>query len=181
MRAVFLDRDGVLNRVVPRDGRPGSPRELSELELVPGAAEAVSRLRAAGYLTFVVTNQPDLARGLLRPAVHEAIMERIRAAVAPDDMAACPHDDGDRCTCRKPGPGMLTAMASRWGVSLEESYMIGDGHKDMEAGRAAGCRTVLVRTGYNAGVAGDAVAHDLAGAVNLILERRWEPTREANG
>lgn len=167
---MFLDRDGVLNRVVPRAGRPGSPRVLAELEMVEGAASAVRRLQAAGFLTFVVTNQPDVARGLLAPAVHEVIMARVRAEIAPDDMAACPHDDADECACRKPRPGLLTDLAYRWGVSLAASYMVGDGWKDMAAGRAAGCRTILIRADYNAGVAADAVADSLAAAVEGILQ-----------
>jgi D-glycero-D-manno-heptose 1,7-bisphosphate phosphatase len=169
VRAVFLDRDGVLNHVVPRAGRAGTPRELAELELMDGAGEAVARLRAAGYLTLVVTNQPDLARGLLSGDQHEAIMASVAGAVAPDDMMTCPHDDSADCACRKPRPGMLTGLAERWSVSLWESYVVGDGWKDMEAGRAAGCRTILVRNAFNAGVAADAVADDLAGAVELIL------------
>jgi D-glycero-D-manno-heptose 1,7-bisphosphate phosphatase len=169
MRAVFLDRDGVLNRLVPRPDGPGSPRRLAELELVTGVGEAAARLRDAGFLTFVVTNQPDLTRGLLTPAIHEAIMARVRDAIAPDDVAVCPHDDGDGCDCRKPRPGMLRALASRWGVALGESYVVGDSWKDMAAGRAAGCSTVLVRAAHNSGVAADAVVEDLAGAVHLIL------------
>jgi D-glycero-D-manno-heptose 1,7-bisphosphate phosphatase len=170
MRAVFLDRDGVLNRVVPRDGRPGSPRALDELEFLPGVAEAAARLRAAGLLTFVVTNQPDLARGLLLRVVHDTIMARVQATVLPDDAAVCPHDDHDDCQCRKPRPGMLTGLAARWDVKLTESYMVGDSWKDVAAGRAAGCRTVLVRTAYNIGVEADMVVADMAEAANLILE-----------
>lgn len=168
-RGVFLDRDGVLNRVVPRGDRPGSPRGVAELELVPGARAAVARLRAAGWLVFVVTNQPDLARGLLSRADHEAIMERVRAAVEPDGMAFCPHDDDDGCSCRKPRPGMLTELARRWDLEMTSSYMVGDGWKDMVAGRAAGCRTVLIRAAYNGGVAADAEAGDVVEAVDLIL------------
>jgi D-glycero-D-manno-heptose 1,7-bisphosphate phosphatase len=174
MRAVFLDRDGVLNRVVLRDGAPGSPRQPAELELVPDAAAAVARLRGAGFLTFVVTNQPDLARGLMSPSAHRVITERIRSAVRPHDMAACPHDDAHACPCRKPKPGMLTALASRWGVRLDASYMVGDGWKDVAAGRAAGCRTVLLRTDYNVGVGADDVAHGLGAAVDLIVGARRE-------
>lgn len=177
--AVFLDRDGVLNAVVTRNGRPASPRSVSELMLVPGAAEAVRRFRSAGFLVFVVTNQPDLARGLLDPGVHAAVMDRLRAETCPDEMVACPHDDADDCMCRKPRPGMLTELAARWRVALDASYMVGDGWKDMEAGRAAGCRTVLVRTDYNGGVAADAEVDDLAAAVELIMsERRGDGSHE---
>jgi D-glycero-D-manno-heptose 1,7-bisphosphate phosphatase len=167
--AVFLDRDGVLNRVIMRAGRPGSPRLLDELTLEPAATGAAARLREAGFLVFVVTNQPDLARGLLAPTVHEAIMERVRRAVAPHDLAACPHDEGDGCECRKPRPGMLLRLAARWEVDLARSYMVGDGWKDMDAGRAAGCRAILIRTDYNEGVAADHTVADLAEATDVII------------
>jgi D-glycero-D-manno-heptose 1,7-bisphosphate phosphatase len=168
-RAVFLDRDGVLNRVIVRACRPASPRSLDELTLEPAAAGAAARLREAGFLVFVVTNQPDLARGLLAPAVHEAIMERVRGAVSPHDLAVCPHDDGDDCECRKPRPGMLLGLAARWGVDLASSFMVGDDWKDMDAGRAAGCRAILIRTDYNGGVAADHTVADLAEATHVII------------
>jgi D-glycero-D-manno-heptose 1,7-bisphosphate phosphatase len=170
--AVFLDRDGVLNRVVLRDGRPASPRSLEELALEPHAAPASSALRAAGFLVFVVTNQPDLARGLLTPAVHEAIVERVRDAVAPDELVVCPHDDHDACACRKPRPGMLVRLAERWGVDLASSYMVGDSWKDMEAGRAAGCRVILIGADYNRGVPADHTVANLAEATAVIINGR---------
>jgi D-glycero-D-manno-heptose 1,7-bisphosphate phosphatase len=168
-RAVFLDRDGVVNRVVRRDGRPASPRSLEELALEPGAERAAAALRDAGFLVFVVTNQPDLARGLLAPAVHEAIMERVKEAVAPDDLLVCPHDDADDCACRKPRPGMLLQLAERWGVELPSSYLVGDSWKDMAAARAAGCRAILIRADYNEGVAADHTVNSLGEAGNVIM------------
>jgi D-glycero-D-manno-heptose 1,7-bisphosphate phosphatase len=171
-RAVFLDRDGVVNRVVMRDGRPASPRSTSELVLEPEARRAAAALRDAGFLLFVVTNQPDLARGKLEPATHAAMMEQVRQALQPDELVACPHDDRDDCPCRKPRPGMLTALAARWDVALEDSYMVGDGWRDMAAGRAAGCRTILLRTDYNGEVAADEVVTSLEGVVDLIVGRR---------
>jgi D-glycero-D-manno-heptose 1,7-bisphosphate phosphatase len=169
VRAVFLDRDGVLNRVIPRDGRPGSPRSLDELAMEPGAAAAAAALREAGFLVFVVTNQPDLARGLLNAAVHDAIMARVREATEPNELVTCPHDDADDCDCRKPRPGMLLRLAARWRVDLASSYMVGDGWKDMEAGRAAGCRSILIRTDYNQGVDADHVVSSLAEATDVML------------
>lgn len=170
--AVFLDRDGVVNRVVMRDGAPASPRALAELELEPTAARGVGALRDAGFLVFVVTNQPDLARGLLAPSVHEAIVERVAGAVAPDDLMVCPHDDRDGCDCRKPRPGMLLRLAERWGVGLAASYMVGDGWRDVEAGRAAGCRAILIRADYNRDVDADHTVTSLAEAVNVIMNGR---------
>ena len=169
-RAVFLDRDGVLNHVVTRDGRPASPRTLEELQLVPGGAAAVARLRAAGFRTLVVTNQPDVARGLLPPAVLGQMMERIGRETGVDDMAWCPHDDADGCACRKPLPGMIHTLAERWRVDPRRSFLVGDGWKDMAAGRAASCTTVLLSRAYNAGTRSTLACADLDGAVSAILE-----------
>jgi D-glycero-D-manno-heptose 1,7-bisphosphate phosphatase len=168
-QAVFLDRDGVLNRAVMRDGLPGSPRSLAELVLEPHAARAADALRRAGFLVFVVTNQPDLARGLLDPAVHEEVVGRVRGAVRPDAIMVCPHDDRDRCDCRKPLPGMLLRLAEEWGVDLADSWMVGDTWKDMDAGRAAGCRAILIRTDYNGGVDADRTVASLEEATKVIL------------
>ncbi|MBX6366266.1 MAG: HAD-IIIA family hydrolase, partial [Gemmatimonadetes bacterium] len=132
--AVFLDRDGVLNAVVWRDGRPGSPRRPEELVLEAGAAAAVARLRAGGYLVFVVTNQPDVARGRLTEAALKELMSRVVAEVPLDDWRVCIHDDVDGCECRKPKPGMVQELARVWGVDLAASYLVGDSWRDMEAG-----------------------------------------------
>lgn len=173
-RAVFFDRDGVLNRVVMRGGGGvspvvGSPRLLEEFVLAEGAVEVSSRFRAAGYLLFVVTNQPDLARGLLDPTELEAMSEVLRRELGVDEVRVCPHDDVDGCGCRKPAPGMLEDLAARWGVELSSSYMVGDTWRDMEAGRAAGCRTVLVRWPYNEGVVADQVVSSLAAVADRLL------------
>lgn len=177
--AVFLDRDGVLNAVVWRDGRPGSPRTLDELVLEAGAAAAVERLRAGGYLVFVVTNQPDVARGLLTEAALAELMSRVGAEVPLDDWRICIHDDVDGCECRKPKPGMVRELARVWGVDLAASYLVGDSWRDMEAGRAAGCRTILLRRDYNSDATGGQEVGTLDGAVDIILaaERQTHAAR----
>ncbi len=167
---MFLDRDGVLNEVVWRGGRPASPRTAAELTVVAGAAEAVARLRAAGLRVFVVSNQPDVARGLLPPDGLAAITAALQERVAVDDVAVCPHEDSDDCECRKPAPGMLTELAARWDVELGASYMVGDSWKDVEAGRQAGCTTILLRRSYNAGATGDHMVESLAQAVEVVLQ-----------
>jgi D-glycero-D-manno-heptose 1,7-bisphosphate phosphatase len=167
-RAVFLDRDGVLNEMVRRDGERGSPRRVEEFRVVAGAPAAVARLRARGFVVFVVTNQPDLARGRVTPSEMDRIMSRLLSVVALDDVALCPHDDADACTCRKPKPGMLQALAERWQVDLGESFMVGDTWKDVAAGRAAGCRTVLIGDAPLAGHPADAVVASLPAAVTAI-------------
>jgi len=168
---VFLDRDGVLNEVVWRAGRPVSPRTIEEFRLVPDI-DALARLHSAGLQLFVVTNQPDIARGLLDPGVLEEMLQRLRDAATFTDIACCMHDDGDACDCRKPRAGMLRALADAWRVDLSESYMVGDSWRDMDAGRAAGCRTVLIRRDYNLELTADLEASSLRDAVDAVLADR---------
>ena len=148
-KAVYLDRDGVLNASVQHDGKPYPPDSLDELTLLAGAREACAAFRAAGALLFCVTNQPDVARGRARREVVEAMNAHLAAALSLDDLAVCYHDDVDDCACRKPRPGMLLDLASRHGVSLDASVMVGDRWRDIEAGRRAGCRTVFIDHGYD--------------------------------
>ncbi len=141
---VFVDRDGVLVRLVWRAGRWVAPRRLEEFALLPGAAAAVAALRAAGLPVVVVTNQPDLGRGLLEPGVLSEMHRRLAAQLVLDAIYVCPHDDRHRCGCRKPRPGLLLAAARDLALDLEQSFLVGDSWKDMEAGRAVGCATVRV-------------------------------------
>ena len=172
-RAVFLDRDGVLNRAYVRDGRPHPPARVDELEVLPGVAAAVERLREAGFDAIVVTNQPDIARGTTTAAGVDAIHRALRSVVAVDDVLVCPHDDADDCACRKPRPGMLVAAAERRGIDLSASVMVGDRWRDVEAGRRAGCTTVFVDRGYDEPrpTGSDAEVADLPAAVTWILSR----------
>jgi D-glycero-D-manno-heptose 1,7-bisphosphate phosphatase len=148
LRAVFLDRDGVINRPVVRHGRPYPPASVDELELVPSASAALWQLWHAGFLTIVVTNQPDVARGTCSREAVEAIHARLTELLPLDEIRACYHDDADGCQCRKPRPGMLLAAAARHGLWLPGCYMVGDRWRDVEAGLAAGCRTVWIDYGY---------------------------------
>src|SRR5437764_1759620 len=117
-KAVFLDRDGVLNEAVIRDGKPFAPATLAELRLVPHAAEATRRLKDAGYLLIVVTNQPDVARGTQTRDVVEAMDRFVDAALAIDEFRVCYHDDGDGCACRKPKPGLVLDAAAAHSIDL---------------------------------------------------------------
>jgi D-glycero-D-manno-heptose 1,7-bisphosphate phosphatase len=146
---VFLDRDGVINRVYVRDGVTHPPAHAGEFELLPGVAEAAGRLRDAGFALVVVTNQPDVARGTQTRAGIEALNDRVRQALPVLDVLTCFHDTPDRCACRKPKPGLLLEAARRWGLDLPRSFLVGDRWSDVAAGRAAGCRTVLVETPYS--------------------------------
>jgi D-glycero-D-manno-heptose 1,7-bisphosphate phosphatase len=176
--AVFLDRDGVLNEPVMRDGRPHPPASLADLVVTPQTEVACQALSSAGLLLIVVTNQPDLARGHANSQEVEAINDELRRRLALDDVFVCPHDDRDGCACRKPRPGLLLEAASRWRVDLGRSVMVGDRWRDIEAGRRARCATVLVHRHYaeRQATGADHVVDDLRGAVPWIL-RRTEPSR----
>jgi D-glycero-D-manno-heptose 1,7-bisphosphate phosphatase len=147
-RAVFLDRDGVLNRALVVDGVPRPPASLVQLEILPGVSESLALLRNAGFRLIVVTNQPDIARGRQTLEGVNRLNAALRDRLDFDDIYMCPHDDRDGCDCRKPRPGMLLRAAKAHGIDLRCSVMVGDRDRDIEAGRAAGCRTVLVDHGH---------------------------------
>ena len=147
-RAVFLDRDGVISANVQRDGRPVAPTSMADFRILPGVEEATRRLKELGFVLIVVTNQPDIARGAQTVDVVQRMHGELRRRLPVDDIYMCPHDDHHNCACRKPKPGMLVAAAVAHGIDLARSVMVGDRDKDVEAGRAAGCRTVFVDGGY---------------------------------
>ncbi len=171
--AVFLDRDGVLNRPVIREGVAASPRRWEDFHLLPGVVEAVTTLKRAGLLAVVVTNQPDIARGLLDVAVLERMHAKLREAVAIDAIYVCCHDDIARCDCRKPKPGLLFHAAEQWKINLNSSFLIGDSWKDILAGQSAACITLLVRSEGQpySGPSPDFVVSSLVEAVGMVLMR----------
>jgi D-glycero-D-manno-heptose 1,7-bisphosphate phosphatase len=148
-RAVFLDRDGVISRAVVRDGKPYPPPSLEALEVLPGVADALEKLRAAGFVNVVVTNQPDVAAGRQRKEVVDTMHERLQSTLAIDAIKVCYHVDADGCACRKPKPGMLLEAARELGIDLGASFMVGDRWRDVAAGQAAGCRSYFVDRGYS--------------------------------
>jgi D-glycero-D-manno-heptose 1,7-bisphosphate phosphatase len=170
-RAVFLDRDGVLNRFFVHDGVTHPPANLGELEILPEVPAALARLAAAGFKLVAVTNQPDVARGTQTRAAVEAINGRLVELLPLATVLTCYHDDAQSCDCRKPKPGMLTEAALRWGIELGRSFMVGDRWSDVVAGQAAGCRAVLIRTPFSRAerCRPDHMATDLAAAADWIL------------
>lgn len=147
--AVFLDRDGVINRACIRGGTPHPPSSLRTFEILPRVPEALSALRARGYPLVVVTNQPDVARGTSSREMVDTIHERLRSALDLDAIFSCFHDNADACDCRKPKPGLLLRAAHDLGLDLPSSFMVGDRWRDMEAGKRAGCRTLFVDCNYS--------------------------------
>ena len=147
--AIFFDRDGIINEVVMRDGAACSPREASAFRFKPGIREAFQAARDAGFLRIIVTNQPDVERGQIPRHEYEAMQTLVRETLQPDGFEACEaSSNGDRR--KKPNPGMLLDAAAQLGVDLKKSWILGDTWKDVQAGRSAGVRTILLATDYNA-------------------------------
>jgi D-glycero-D-manno-heptose 1,7-bisphosphate phosphatase len=174
-RAVFLDRDGVLNRAVVRDGRPYPPERLEEFELYEDVPAGCAKLHAAGFLLIVVTNQLDVARGVQKREVVDAMHEKLLADLPQiARIEVCWHagsDRGDPCHCRKPLPGMVPRAAQTLNIDTRESFLIGDRWRDMDCGHAAGCRTVFIDRGYSEPLrqAPDRTVKTFAEAVAAVL------------
>ncbi len=170
MRAVFLDRDGVITRSFERGGRPYAPRTLEEFEILPEAAPALRRLKEAGFLLVVVTNQPDVGKGEVPREVVEEMHRRLATAL-PLDAIQVNYATDNADPGRKPNPGMLLEAAGALNIDLRASFMIGDRWRDIDAGRNAGCRTILLGDGYGEipRIAFDHSFATLAEAVDLIL------------
>jgi len=150
-RAVFLDRDGVLNQTIFRMGKPRAPYTLEEFSFLPGVPEAIRFLREKGFELIVVTNQPDVARGWVSREAVDLVNNFVSEKLGISDIRACFHTEHDKCECRKPNPGMITSAASDHGIDLPNSFMVGDRGSDIEAGRRAGCRTILISDGTGEG------------------------------
>jgi D-glycero-D-manno-heptose 1,7-bisphosphate phosphatase len=170
-RAVFLDRDGVLNRAFVRNGKPYPPTTLNEFEILPGVEKALLALSQAGFVLIVATNQPDVASGKQRREVVEAMHKKLRDTLPLDDIKVCYELDGPASARNKPKPGMLLEAAREHGIDLSRSYMVGDRWRDVGAGRRAGCFTIFIDRGYAEPLAEapDATCTDLPQAASLIL------------
>jgi transaldolase len=170
--AVFLDRDGVINRSVVRDGLPCPPASLAEFELLPNVREACARLKAAGFLLIVATNQPDVGRGITPQAAVNEIHAHLMAQLPIDRVEVCfhPGKGASDCDCRKPKPGMLLRAARELGIDLARSWMVGDRWRDIDCGHAAGCRTIFIDYGYQESLREkpDFSAGNLAAAADTI-------------
>jgi D-glycero-D-manno-heptose 1,7-bisphosphate phosphatase len=171
--AVFLDRDGVLNRTTVRGDTPYPPNSVAEVEVLPGVLDALRRLRERGLPLIVVTNQPDVARGTQRQEVVEEINNYLLRELRLTAVYACYHDNADDCACRKPKPGMLTRAAAEHDVDLRRSFMVGDRWGDVAAGAAAGCETLMIDMPYSQchRCTPDHKVADLAEAAEIILRR----------
>lgn len=170
-KAVFLDRDGVLNKVIIKQGKPYPPATLQEFVIPDDVLPALLRLKQAGYLLIGATNQPDVARGTTLKETVEVINTKLMSELPLNEIRVCYHDDKDQCECRKPSPGLITQAAVEYKINLAKSFLIGDRWKDIEAGQRAGCKTIWLDYKYNEKAASgqDFVASSLKNAVDWIM------------
>ena len=172
-RAVFLDRDGVINRALEHENRPYPPTSLAEFEILPEVPAACAKLKAAGFLLVVATNQPDVGRGTLKQEVVEQIHAHMIAQLPIDRVEVCFHPGKglSDCDCRKPKPGMLLHAARELNIDLAQSWMVGDRWRDVDCGHAAGCKTIFIDRGYAEELKQkpDFSARNLAKAADIIV------------
>ena len=147
-KAVFLDRDGVINKAFIKNGLPESPNSLSELEILPGVKESILRLKKLNFICLVVTNQPDVQRGKIKKNTIIKMNNFLKKKIELDDIFVCYHDDQDNCNCRKPKPGLLLQARKKWNVDFKKSFIVGDRWRDIQAGKKVGCKTIFLDYKY---------------------------------
>jgi len=176
--AVFLDRDGTLNKAVVRSGKPYPPSTPEEFVLLPGVLEGCQKLKKAGFFLIVATNQPDVGRGAQKKEIVEDIHARMQQQLPIDRVEVCYHAGrGENCDCRKPAPGMLLRAAQALPIDLSTSWMIGDRWRDIDCGHAAGCRTVFIDQNYDEQLRAipDFTACDFLQAATIVLNNSPQP------
>lgn len=172
-KAVFLDRDGVLNNAIMKQGKAYPPASLAELTIADDVQKALQILKSAGFLLIGATNQPDVARGTIPKSLVEAINAKLMSTLPLDEIRVCYHDDADNCECRKPLAGLLTQAAKEHNIDLLESIMIGDRWKDIEAGQNADCKTIWIDHQYQEKRPNpDYIALNLSDAADWIMAQK---------
>jgi D-glycero-D-manno-heptose 1,7-bisphosphate phosphatase len=175
--AVFLDRDGIINRAMIRDGRPYPPSHLDELEILPGSITSLLKLADSDYILIGITNQPDVARGTQTREMVEAFNTLIQSRLPIHEIFVCYHDNIDNCECRKPKPGLILKAADKYKLDLSKSWLVGDRWKDIAAGQAVGLKTIFVNYHYAedyAGVPADFIVEDTMSLADIILKGQNE-------
>ena len=149
IKAIFLDRDGVLNNPVIINGKPYPPANLNELIIPNHLEKCLMELKKIGFLLIMITNQPDVARGKTKIKDVEAINNYLKEKLNLNDVFCCYHDDNHNCECRKPKPGMILSAANKWKINLKKSFLVGDRWKDIESGKSVGLKTFLIDYNYD--------------------------------
>lgn len=168
--AVFIERDGVLNLPKVEGQFQIAPRTFDELVLNRAAIQALQELKAAGHLLIATTNQPGISRGHILRREIDLMHLRIQKVFPLDDIFMCLHDEGDRCPCRKPKPGLFREAAFKWQINLDHSFVISDKWQDAKAAQNAGCTSILIRSPWNGNGHHDFVVDSLESAVAKVLQ-----------
>ena len=148
-RAIFFDRDGVINELVARNGGYYSPQEYKDFKIKKNIAEIIKKLKHEGFLIVVISNQPDISRGKLSLSELKKMTKKLNDELIIDDIFYCMHDDSDDCMCRKPKSGMILELARKWNIDLKNSFLIGDTWRDVEAARDANVKYFLLDNNTN--------------------------------
>jgi len=172
--AVFLDRDGTLNKAYIEKGLPISPSSLNKFKIIKGVKKSINRLKKLNFLCILITNQPDVSRGKISKKTVDKMNSYIKKEIKLDDMFVCYHDNQHNCSCRKPKPGLLVRASKKWKINFNKSFMIGDRWKDILAGKKVGCKTIFINNNYknDKKVKADFTFTSLLNAVNKIEKLR---------
>ena len=173
-KAIFLDRDGTLNKAYIKNGLPISPSSLNKFKIIKGVKKSINRLKKLNFLCILITNQPDVFRGKISKKTVVKMNSYIKKKIKLDDMFVCYHDNEHNCSCRKPKPGLLVKASKKWKIDLNKSFMIGDRWKDILAGKKVGCKTIFINNNYknDKKVKADFTFKSLLKAVNKIEKLR---------
>ena len=147
-KAIFIDRDGVINKIFIKNNLPFSPPSFDLLEILPGVKESILRLKKLNFVCLLITNQPDVSRGKIEKKTIIKMNNYLKDEIKLDDIFVCYHDDHDKCKCRKPKPGLLLDASKKWDINLKKRYMIGDRWRDIGAGISVGCKTIFIDYDY---------------------------------
>ena len=173
-KAIFLDRDGVINRGYVENGKSYAPRRIEDFKLLPYVKESIKKLINNGFLIIIVTNQPDISNGLLSLEVLHLMHNKLRKKLAVTDIYFCPHSKNENCECRKPKPGMIVAAAKKYKINFSKSFLVGDRASDIEAGKKVGCRLIFINRNYKEPkpISQELTVNNLKSATNYILKNK---------
>jgi|TARA_B100001175_G_scaffold313455_1_gene321083 D-glycero-D-manno-heptose 1,7-bisphosphate phosphatase len=172
-KAVFLDRDGVLSKTHIKKGKSFAVKKLKDFKLFYGSEESVKKLKLAGFMVIVVTNQPDVGKKIISRIVLKKMHDRLKKKTKVDAIYSCTHSQDDNCFCRKPKPGMILNAAKKHNINLKKSFMVGDRSSDILAGKKAKCRSIFLDKKYfeKKPKVQEATFNNLVQATNYILKQ----------
>jgi D-glycero-D-manno-heptose 1,7-bisphosphate phosphatase len=173
-KAVFIERDGILNEVRPGPKHQIVPLTLEEFKVRQEVVEPLRRLKQVGFVLIVTSNQPGLSRGYQSRRELDRMHDIVRRIFPVDDIMVCPHDEADHCPCRKPRPGLLIEAAFKWHLNLDHSFVISDKWQDAEAARTAGCTSLLLKSPWVGQVHRDFVLPDIDAIAHKILHLKQQ-------